>query len=187
MNVNNVMQNKTGQLREAAMQNKTGQLREAAMQNGPVICIPRVIGKITKMQVNSIFKRLSWGKIENIVIVNSNNSNKQNKSKWGFSNSNGNASNMKWRNVENKNYIRGGSSDSGCGSSDSGCGSSDSGCWANYYDNIIQSNCIFVYLKWFNNSKSNEIKNKLLNNESIKLICSEFEFWKLYAKNKTIK
>tara|TARA_B100000073_G_C23419230_1_gene446488 strand:- start:168 stop:581 length:414 start_codon:yes stop_codon:yes gene_type:complete len=125
----------------------------------PVICIPRVIGLITKPQVASIFKRLAWGKIENIVIVSSNKRSKQKSSKWGFSNDNsGSSSDMQWRSSQN---------------------------------NIIQqhteteSSCIFVHLNWCNSA--NIIKQKLLNKESIKLVCSEFEFWKLYAKNKTIK
>jgi len=44
--------------------------------------------------------------------------------------------------------------------------------------------CVFVHLVW-NKANTYEIRQKLLNKESIKVVCSEYVFWKLYAKNNT--
>lgn len=141
--------------------------------NDPIICIPRVKGTITKMQVASIFKRLGWGKIDNIVIVTSETGNTKpytkRSTKWGFNDNNrGSSSDTQWR------------KSGGCsGSCGGGCG-----CSGNEVEAI---NCIFVYLSWYNNDNANYNKNILLEKKSIKLVCNEFDFWKLYAKNETIK
>ena len=138
-------------------------VKNVQQPNEPIICIPRVIGTITKMQVASIFKRLGWGKIDNIIIVTNGSGktkyNGKRSSKWGFSDTNnGSSSDMQWR---NNNKVAS--------------------------SVVEQSNCIFVHLNWYNNDNAISIREKLLNKESIKLVCGEFEFWKLYAKNKTIK
>ena len=156
-------------------------------QTHPIICIPRITGKITKQQVTSVFKRLAWGKIENIVIVNSNvvSSNKRSKqsSKWGFSNCKNVASyDMQWRKGECSTADACGTAHA-CGTADA-CGTAQA---CGTADTCHENNCIFVYLKWFQTNCANNIKEKLLNKESIKLVCNEFEFWKLYAKNRTIK
>lgn len=41
--------------------------------------------------------------------------------------------------------------------------------------------CVFVSLIW-NKDTSYQIRQKLINKESIKVVCGEYEFWKLYAK-----
>tara|TARA_B100000073_G_C23661917_1_gene544962 strand:+ start:344 stop:781 length:438 start_codon:yes stop_codon:yes gene_type:complete len=133
----------------------------------PIICIPRVKGTITKMQVASVFKRLDWGKINNIVIVTSETgkikSSGKRSTKWGFNeHNNGSSSDTQWRKTNNKIENSG--------------------------NNTTEAiNCIFVYLNWYNNDKANYIKETLLDKQSIKLVCNEFDFWKLYAKNETIK
>ena len=63
--------------------------------------------------------------------------------------------------------------------------------WGNVQNIIIISNekkqqerdfiCVFVSLLW-NKETTYEIRQKLINKESIKVVCGEYEFWKLYAK-----
>jgi hypothetical protein len=63
--------------------------------------------------------------------------------------------------------------------------------WGNVQNIIIVTNqkkqqerdfvCVFVHLVWKKNA-TYEIRQKLLNKESIKVVCGEYEFWKLYAK-----
>ena len=63
--------------------------------------------------------------------------------------------------------------------------------WGHVQNIIIISNqkkqqerdfvCVFVNLIWKKNS-TYEIRQKLINKESIKVVCGEYEFWKLYAK-----
>jgi len=63
--------------------------------------------------------------------------------------------------------------------------------WGNVQNIIIVTNqkkqqerdfvCVFVNLIWKKDS-TYVIRQKLLNKESIKVVCGEYEFWKLYAK-----
>lgn len=53
----------------------------------------------------------------------------------------------------------------------------------NIHNNVIPFICVFIYLSWFNDDKSIGVKAKLLDNKCVKIVCDDFTFWKIYAKN----
>ena len=46
----------------------------------------------------------------------------------------------------------------------------------------IKTCCVFIYLNWINSPDIYDIRNKLNNGQSIKLVYNEYTIWKLYAK-----
>ena len=46
----------------------------------------------------------------------------------------------------------------------------------------IKSNCVFININWFSSDEITDIREKLNNGISLKLVYNDFTFWKLYAK-----